>query len=165
MNKCQSSHCGDLFWSVPMNLHQEMVGTGQSSCTLSELWVFILELLQAFVHLHSFLLVMEARTRALLSPSSGCFTWSWIPFTIPVRYRTAPYHRGRTVTLPGQWAALGAISLEDICAAASWLTRRTLSRFYNVDVATPPIPWVWCFGLLRLFSEVGVWDSSWLNWN
>ncbi|XP_077367689.1 uncharacterized protein LOC144011105 [Festucalex cinctus] len=44
-------------------------------------------------------------------------------------------HSTRSVAT--SWAALRGVSLEDICAAASWATPCTFSRFYSVDVASP----------------------------
>ncbi|KAK5895025.1 hypothetical protein CesoFtcFv8_011654 [Champsocephalus esox] len=35
------------------------------------------------------------------------------------------------------WAALRGVPLETICAAASWASSGTFSRFYRVNVATP----------------------------
>ena len=35
------------------------------------------------------------------------------------------------------WAALRGVPLEEICAAASWTSPGTFSRFYSVNVATP----------------------------
>ncbi|XP_077367945.1 uncharacterized protein LOC144013224 [Festucalex cinctus] len=42
-----------------------------------------------------------------------------------------------TRSIATSWAALRGVSLEDICAAASWATPCTFSRFYSVDVASP----------------------------
>ena len=42
-----------------------------------------------------------------------------------------------TRSLSTSWAALRGVPLEDICAAASWASPGTFSRFYRVNVATP----------------------------
>ena len=44
-------------------------------------------------------------------------------------------HSTRSVST--SWAALRGVPLEDICAAASWASPGTFSRFYRVNVATP----------------------------
>lgn len=42
-----------------------------------------------------------------------------------------------TRSIATSWAALKGVSLEDICAAASWASPDTFARFYSVNVATP----------------------------
>lgn len=42
-----------------------------------------------------------------------------------------------TRSIATSWAVLKGVSLEDICAAASWASPDTFSRFYRVNVATP----------------------------
>ena len=44
-------------------------------------------------------------------------------------------HSTRSVS--ASWAALKGFPLEDICAAASWTSPDTFSRFYRINVATP----------------------------
>lgn len=44
-------------------------------------------------------------------------------------------HSTRSVST--SWAAMRGVSLETICAAASWASPSTFTRFYNVNVATP----------------------------
>ncbi len=39
--------------------------------------------------------------------------------------------------IAASWAALKGVSLEDICAAASWASPNTFTRFYRVNVAAP----------------------------
>ena len=44
-------------------------------------------------------------------------------------------HSTRSVAT--SWAAMRGVPLEDICAAASWASASTFTRFYRVNVATP----------------------------
>lgn len=67
----------------------------------------------------------------------------WIVEVIRLAYRTGSCslpsgvkaHSTRSVA--ASWAALRGVSLETICAAASWASPSTFARFYNVNVATP----------------------------
>lgn len=44
-------------------------------------------------------------------------------------------HSTRSVST--SWAVMRGVSLETVCAAASWVSPTTFTRFYNVNVATP----------------------------
>ena len=67
----------------------------------------------------------------------------WIVDVITHAYQTSnrPLPPGvrchSTRSVATSWAALRGVSLEDICAAASWASPDTFSRFYRVNVATP----------------------------
>ena len=43
-----------------------------------------------------------------------------------------------TRSMATSWAALRGVAVDDICAAASWSTPCTFTRFYRVDVTRPP---------------------------
>ena len=58
--------------------------------------------------------------------------------SMPVGLRA---HSTRGVS--ASWAAMKGVSLDAICAAASWSSPSTFTRFYNVNVADPhPLSWI-----------------------
>ena len=68
------------------------------------------------------------------------------------------YHSTRGMA--ASWALFQGMSVEEICAAASWATPHTLSRFYNLDVTVP----TWSHPVLSVSSvtNVPVWLTDWL---
>ena len=67
----------------------------------------------------------------------------WIVDTIGHAYKSGgrPVPSGvrchSTRGISTSWAAMRGVPLEDICAAASWASAGTFSRYYRVNVATP----------------------------
>ena len=67
----------------------------------------------------------------------------WVVDTITQAYhisnrpRPPGVHCHETRSVSTSWAALRGVPLEEICAAASWTSASTFSRFYRVNVATP----------------------------
>lgn len=41
------------------------------------------------------------------------------------------------------WALFNGVSIQDICAAASWSTALTFARFYRLDVTFSRLAWAW----------------------
>ena len=67
----------------------------------------------------------------------------WVVDAIVHAYRAAgsplpaPVRCHSTRSVSTSWAALKGVSLEAICAAASWASPSTFTRFYRVNVASP----------------------------
>ncbi|XP_037549573.1 usherin [Nematolebias whitei] len=61
-----------------------------------------------------------------------CHAYAAGPGSLPVGLKA---HSTRSVS--ASWAALRGVPLEAICAAASWASPSTFTRFYKVNVATP----------------------------
>lgn len=61
-----------------------------------------------------------------------CHTYKAGGCPLPARIKA---HSARSIST--SWAALKGVSLEEICAAASWSSPSTFTRFYNVNVASP----------------------------
>ncbi|KAM4531977.1 uncharacterized protein V3H82_025840 [Fundulus diaphanus] len=64
--------------------------------------------------------------------SAICHAYAVGRRSLPVRVRA---HSTRSVS--ASWAALRGVPLEAICAAASWASPTTFTRFYNVNVTVP----------------------------
>ena len=51
----------------------------------------------------------------------------------------AGLHADSTRGMAASWALFQSVSIEEICAAASWAMPHTFSRFYKLDVAAPTL--------------------------
>lgn len=69
----------------------------------------------------------------------------WVTETISVAYQRqgqtapAPLKGHSTRAVATSWAALGGAPLSDICSAATWSSPSTFTRFYRLNVASPPL--------------------------
>ncbi len=85
------------------------------------------------------LFVSDVRRGAALSKQRLAH---WATQAISHAYKSAglsvPIHCHSTRALATSWAAFKGVSLSEICAAATWCSYCTFSRFYRLNVASLP---------------------------